>query len=122
MKLIVAAATACLLLSGCATKPEDIAPSYVSSTTYSNMSCKQLQAEAENVSAAAQQATGAQAKKAGSDAAMMGVGLIVFWPALFFLKGDGGNTATEVAQLKGQMTAIDAVNKQKNCGIRFSPR
>ena len=121
MKLFVSAALTCLLLSGCATKPEDIAPSYVSTNNYSNMSCKQLQAEAENVSAAAQQATGAQSKKAGSDAAMMGVGLIVFWPALLFMKGDGAS-ATNVAELKGQMNAIESVNRQKNCGIQFAPR
>lgn len=120
MKKIVSAAMACLLLSGCATKPEDIAPSYVSTTNYSNMNCTQLRAEAQNVSAAAQAATGAQSKKAGNDAAMMGVGLIIFWPALLFMKGDGAS-ANNVAELKGQMNAITSVNDVKHCGIQFSP-
>lgn len=74
--------------------------------------------EAQNVSAAAAAATGAQEKKANGDKVAMGVGLIIFWPALFFMKGDGAD-ANQVAQLKGQMNAIQAVNDAKHCGIQF---
>lgn len=85
---------------------------------YDTLTCKQLQEEAENVSNAAAQAIGAQQKKANNDSVAMGVGLIVFWPALFFMKGNGAD-ANQVAQLKGQMQAIQTVSDAKHCGITF---
>lgn len=48
----------------------------------------------------------------------MGVGLIIFWPALLFTKGNDENTA-ELARLKGQMDAIEQASIQKRCGITF---
>lgn len=50
---------------------------------------------------------------------MTTVSLILFWPAAFFLKGDGA-AAAEVARLKGEMQAIEQVNRVKNCGIKFA--
>jgi len=85
---------------------------------YDNLTCKQLQAEAQNVSTAAAAAIGAQQKKATGDNVAMGVGLIVFWPALFFMHGNGAEAA-QVGQLKGEMQAIETVNREKNCGIQF---
>ncbi|WDR00893.1 hypothetical protein PSC71_09220 [Devosia sp. J2-20] len=107
------------MLAGCATPPKEIAPTYVSTGLYENLSCKQLRGEAEAVSARAAQAYGAQDKARSQDAAMTGVSLILFWPAAFFLKGDGA-TAAEVARLKGEMQAIEQVNRVKNCGITFA--
>lgn len=110
---------AAAMLAGCATPPKDIAPSYTSTGLYENLSCKQLRQEAEGVSVRAAQANGKQEKNRGQDAAMTGVGLILFWPALFFMKGDGADAA-EVARLKGEMQAIDQVNRVKKCGITFA--
>jgi hypothetical protein len=119
MNRIISIVALCATVSACATNPRDIAPSYVSTNGYSNMSCPQLRDEAEVVSARAAQATGAQEKNASNDAAMTGVGIILFWPALFFMKGDGAQAA-EVSRLKGEMAAIQTVNRQKNCGIQFA--
>jgi hypothetical protein len=43
---------------------------------------------------------------------------VIFWPALFFAKGDGA-TAAEVSRLKGEMKAIETASIKNNCGIRF---
>lgn len=118
MKKLLAAVTATALLAGCATSPKDIAPAYVSPVLYQNLSCQQLAAEAARVSAAAAAATGAQQQQASKDATMVGVSMILFWPAMFFVGGDKGNAA-EVARLKGEMQAIEQANIQKNCGIQF---
>jgi hypothetical protein len=118
MKKSYALALAPLLLAGCAQSPNDIKAAYVSPVPYQNMTCDQLRAEAQRVSAAAGVATGAQQGKATGDAVAMGVSLVLFWPAIFFVHGDQGN-ATEVANLKGQMQAIEQVNTAKNCGIAF---
>jgi hypothetical protein len=45
--------------------------------------------------------------------------VILFWPAAFLIKGNGAN-AQEVAQLKGDMDAIEQANIQKRCGIQFN--
>lgn len=118
MRATIAALSAAALVSGCATLPENIEASYVSPVLYENLSCDQLAGEATRVSSAAVAATGAQKKQATSDAVAMGVGLIVFWPALFFI---GGNKAksSEVARLKGEMQAIEQANLRNDCGLIF---
>ncbi|HWU16477.1 MAG TPA: hypothetical protein VN155_02235 [Devosia sp.] len=108
------------MLAACATPPKDIAPTYVSTGLYQNLSCAQLRAEAEGVSARVAQAYGVQEKNRSQDAAMTGVGIVLFWPALFFMKGDGA-AAADVARMKGEMQAIEQVNRVKNCGITFMP-
>ncbi len=118
-KIIPAAAVAAVVLAGCATPPKDIAPAYVSTGLYQNLNCTQLRSEAEGVSARVAAAYGKQDSNRGSDAAMTTVGLVLFWPALFFMKGDGADAA-EVARLKGEMQAIEQVNRVKNCGIQFA--
>jgi hypothetical protein len=114
---IALAATA--MLAACATPPKDIAPTYVSTGLYENLSCDQLRKEAEAVSARAAVAFGKQEQARGSDAAMTTVALVLFWPAAFFMKGDGA-AAADVARMKGEMQAIEQVNRVKNCGITFA--
>ena len=120
MKFVLPIAAVAAMLAGCATPPKDIAPAYVSTGLYQNLSCSQLRAEAENVSARAAAAFGQQSKNRSQDAAMTGVAIILFWPAAFFMKGDGA-AAAEVARFKGEMQAIEQVNRVKNCGIQFAP-
>ena len=115
---IVAGSAMLITVSGCATSPDRIAASYVSPTLYLNLTCTQLREEAIRVSARAAQATGAQSQQVTQDAVAMGVGLILFWPALFFIGGGGTNEA-EIARLKGEMEAIEQASIQKNCGMVF---
>lgn len=58
-------------------------------------------------------------RKVGQDAAVATVGIIIFWPALFFTSGDGMATA-EVARLKGEMDAVQSASTAKGCGIVFA--
>ncbi len=118
MKTKILSLIGILLLSGCATKPSEIAPAYVSTSGYRAMSCLALEKEAEIISRRAIVASGAQEKAANNDAAMTTVAVILFWPAIFFNKGDGASAA-EVARLKGKMQAIEDVSRQKNCAIVF---
>ncbi|MET0002695.1 MAG: hypothetical protein ABW087_03665 [Candidatus Thiodiazotropha sp.] len=55
-------------------------------------------------------------KKASDDAAQMGIGMILFWPALFFLEGGDGPEAAEYAQLKGEFDALEDAAIMKECG------
>lgn len=45
----------------------------------------------------------------------MGVGLILFWPALFFLANK--DQRVELATLKGQYEALEEAAVRKNCNV-----
>lgn len=107
-----------VLFGACATPPDKIEAAYVSPLTYENYSCEQIGQEAARVSDRAAQALGIQKKKADGDAVKMGVGLVLFWPALLFVDGKGANEH-EVARLKGEMDALEKVSVQKGCGYEF---
>lgn len=61
---------------------------------------------------------GVQDEKASSDAVATGVALVIFWPAAFFIKGDGA-TAAELGRLKGEFEALERVSIEKRCGLQF---
>lgn len=109
--LVVAIA---LLAGGCASSSNDIRAAYVSPMTYQNYSCQQLVTENERLQRELSSVAGAVDKKAHGDKVKMGVGLVLFWPTLFFLKGDGVE-AQEYARLKGEHEAFDQAYTQKNC-------
>ncbi|OYW61533.1 MAG: hypothetical protein B7Z40_18365 [Bosea sp. 12-68-7] len=115
---VVLAVLVGLGLAGCATRSENIAAAYVSPNQYASYTCRMLEEEATRVSSRAIAASGAQDSKATSDAVATGVGVVLFWPALFFIKGEGASAA-EVARLKGEMDAIEQASIQKRCGIQF---
>lgn len=118
MKAIVPAALAVALLSGCATSPKDIAPTYVSPVTYQKYSCRELGEEAQRVSARAAALSGQQSQQATRDAVAVTAAIVVFWPAAFFVGGDKTNAA-ELANLKGQMQAIEQASIARKCNIQF---
>jgi hypothetical protein len=105
-------------LCGCASSSANIQASYVSPLQYQSYTCAQLSEEARAVSSRAAQVAGVQDSNRTSDAVVTTVGVVIFWPALFFMKGDGP-TAAELARLKGDMEAIERASIQKNCGIKF---
>src|SRR5207342_3041647 len=91
-------------IAACASAPEDIAPSFVAPVAYTGMDCAQLKGELEGVSTEVQRVTGQQRKKATNDKWATGVGIVLFWPALFFLAT--GDKAEQLAQLKGEYNAL----------------
>lgn len=117
IKNILACALA-LALAGCASSSSDIRAAYVSPLQYQQYTCKQMTEEAERISVRAAEAAGTQDSNRTQDAVVTTVGVVVFWPILFAVKGDG-QTAAELARLKGEMETIERVSIQKNCGITF---
>lgn len=111
--------TLTLSMAACADKSDQIAASYVSPNMYSGLTCSQLAIEAQSVANRAAEASAVQDKKASNDAVVVGVGAVLFWPALFMIKGDGAQAA-EVGRLKGEKRAIEQASMQKNCNIRFT--
>jgi hypothetical protein len=105
-------------IAGCASKSNEIAPSYVSPMIYQSYTCQQIAMEAQNVSAHAAEVAGAQDDKRTKDQIATGVAVVVFWPAAFLVGGDG-QAAAELARLKGSMQALEQASVMKNCGIQF---
>jgi len=105
-------------LCGCASSADEIGPEYVSPLEYQNYTCKQLREESRRVSRRASQLAGQLDDNATDDAIMTGVGVVVFWPALFFIDGDGPEAA-EYARLQGEREAIEKAAIKRNCNIEF---
>lgn len=114
--VLLAALAACV--GACAKSADQIAAAYVSPLQYDRYDCRQLGEEIQRVSARAAELTGTQNQKATSDAVSMTVGLVIFWPALFFIKGDDAQ-AGELARIRGEMQAIEKESIRKNCGFQF---
>ena len=62
-----------------------------------------------------------QDKNASNDAWATGVGVVLFWPALLFMEGDGQNAA-ELGRLRGEAEALEKASIQKGCGLEFQRR
>jgi hypothetical protein len=105
-------------LAGCASSAADITPSYVSPVMYQSYTCQQLALEAQGVSTRAAALSGAQDSQHTKDAVVTTAAVIVFWPAAFFVGGDK-QTAAELAQMKGQIVAIEQASIAKKCNIQF---
>ena len=74
------------------------------------------------VSQRATELYGALDKEAGNDTAQMTIGLILFWPALFFLEGGDDARAAEYSRLKGQREALERAAIQKQCDPAMIPK
>jgi hypothetical protein len=64
---------------------------------------------------------GVQDGKKTSDAWATAGAIVLFWPAAFFIKGDG-NTAAELGRLKGEFEALEKASIEKNCSTRFQQK
>lgn len=113
------AAIAAFALAGCASSSSDIAASYVSPVMYQQHTCQQLAMEAQAVTARAGSLSGVQDGQRTKDAWTTAAAVVIFWPAAFLVEGDK-QTAAELAQMKGQMVAIEQASIAKKCGIQFS--
>jgi hypothetical protein len=105
-------------LAGCASSSADITATYVSPVQYSSYNCQQLGLEAQSVSARAAALSGAQDSQRTKDQWSTAAAVVIFWPAAFLVGGDK-QTAAELANMKGQMVAIEQASIQKKCAIQF---
>lgn len=103
-----------VFLSACATAGKDVAATYVSPVQFSNYDCSQIQQEVARIQGRANQLSGRLDEAASNDKAIMGVGMILFWPALFALGGTKQQEA-ELARLKGEHDALTAAAVNKKC-------
>lgn len=116
LRFAFAGLAAVILLAGCAKPPKDISASYIDAGAYRHMTCDQLHSEALTLANQASAAVGQQKSKADMDATMVGVGLIVAWPALLFTSRDTTGEAT-ISSLRGHMNAVELAATGKKCAF-----
>ena len=102
---------------GCASSPDKIQTAYVSPLQYKDYDCEQISGELMRVSRRAGELQGNLQKTADNDTAQMAVGMVLFWPALFFLEGGDGAEATEYARLKGERDTLEKLGIERKCAI-----
>jgi hypothetical protein len=103
-----------VFLSACATAGKDVVSTYVSPMQYSNYDCEQIKQEMLRTQSRAGQLSGRLDEAASNDKAIVGVGMILFWPALFALGGTKQQEA-ELSRLKGEYEALSAAGVSKKC-------
>ncbi|MBR1220149.1 hypothetical protein JQ557_19240 [Bradyrhizobium sp. U87765 SZCCT0131] len=111
-------AVVAMTVAGCASSSKEIQGTYISPVTYQNYTCQQLTMEAQALSSRAAIVSGAQDQKRTNDAIATTAAVVIFWPAAFLVGGDG-QTAAELANLKGQMVAVEQASIMKKCAIQF---
>lgn len=109
-----------LAISGCATSSANIAASYATPIQYQGYDCTQLAAEAQRIHGRVNQLAGRLDEAANNDKMIMGVGMVLFWPALFALGGTKQQEA-DYARLKGEYDAIQQAMIAKKCEQGTAP-
>lgn len=84
---------------------------------YQQYDCDQIGAELRRVSRRTSELFGQLDDERSSDEAEMAIGLILFWPALFFLEGGDGAQAAEYGRLRGEVDALEQVAIMKKCDM-----
>lgn len=110
MKIKIAAALAAMMvLAGCASNPEDIAPLYTSDRQYEPFTCEQLDGELRNLNTAISVASQQQSRARNSDIA----GVLLVGLPVGSMTGRGAEM--QVATLKGHYQAASRVMIAKKC-------
>jgi len=103
-------------LGACSTASKDITAAYVSPMQYQSYDCQQLNAESQRIQSRYQELGGRLDQAASNDKTLVGVGMILFWPALFALGGTKQQEA-EYSRLKGEYDAVQQTSVQRRCGM-----
>ena len=106
-----------MIVNACSKSSKQIVGLYVSPLEYADYSCDQIKSEMIRVSTKVRTLTGELDENKENDQMITGAGIILFWPALFFIGGTKEQEA-EYARLKGEHEALDKVAIQKNCIVR----
>ena len=114
MKKLISLLAAFSILGGCATAGKDIVGIYVAPAQFSSYDCEQVKTEMVRLSSRVNQLSGRLDEAANNDKAIAGVGVILFWPALFALGGTKGQEA-ELGRLKGEYEALQIASTSKKC-------
>ena len=112
--LIFVAWCGAAFLAGCATRAADVAPAAVSPLEFSTWDCTRIDDERDKVQQRAADLAWSVDQHVANNILALGVGAVVFWPAMLALRGDGPEAA-DLARLKGRHEALGAAAHDKAC-------
>ena len=99
-----------------AQKSSEVAASYVPTSKYENMSCRNLRVEGERLRASLGNLEASVDKAYKQDKNMEAVTWILFWPAALAMDGNDAE-ARQLAAAKGEAEAIRAAQLNKGCRL-----
>jgi len=116
--LLLAALSGGLMASGCATRSEDVAATYVSPPHYDQLNCRQLADTAARISESAFNLRGERDdSKHVWEIIPPSHAPVVFWPTAFVTNDPA--LMAEYTTLKGEFDAILQMSVSKGCSTRF---
>ncbi len=101
-------------MSACATRSFEIKPERTDARNYAAWDCERLNAEGDTLQQRAADVAYAVDARVGNNMIALGLGAMVFWPALLAMRPDGLE-AKELAQLKGKFEAVQTAASQRGC-------
>ena len=105
---------------GCAKHSGSIQAADTSPLMYQGHSCQALVAEKARIESKLNAMCKRQDDHAAADVVSTTVGIVLFWPALFFLAATD-DQKEEIARLKGEYEAVEKALANKKCGIAAVP-
>jgi hypothetical protein len=99
----------------CAPHSYEIRSAEVSPEQYKELSCTEILAEMNSHLRELEELGRSIDKAADTDETQAGIGLILFWPTLFWLEGSDTPEAQEYAQIRGEMLALEHTAILKDC-------
>ena len=103
-----------LWLAACATRSVDVPPQAVSPAEFATWDCSRIDEEIDLVQQRAADRAYTVDESAGNNILAMGIGLMVFWPAMLAMRSNGQD-AEELARLKGRFEALRGASKKQSC-------
>lgn len=101
-------------LTGCATRAVDVQPLPASPDQFMAWDCARIDDERDLVQQRASHVAWAVDERVGNNILAMGLGLTIFWPALFAMQPDGLEAA-DLARLKGRYEALGQAAQKRGC-------
>lgn len=114
---ILATTVVILVFAGCASNPKEIEATDISPLEYKDFNCEQIAAEIDYVEERTLIIYERLKSEREADNWQLGLGLVLFWPALLFLEAGDGPEAREFAQLKGEYEALRITSAEKKCSL-----
>ena len=87
---------------------------------YQSYNCEQLILETQRIQRRVVELGGRLDEAAANDKALVGVGMLLFWPALFAVGGTK-NQEAEYSRLKGEYDAVQQTSISKQCAAQPAP-
>jgi hypothetical protein len=111
---LTALAASLLALGGCATRAVDVKPLSANPAEFATWGCDRIHDEQDAVQQRAADVAYTVDERSGNNIMALGLGVTVFWPALFAMRPVGLDAA-DLARLKGRFEALITAERRAGC-------